>query len=94
MPEHSTRRARDAAGRDTAARPRATDRGAVPVLWLVLLATPTAAGANTVVLTLPDIAAAFDATVATPARLGPLFAGGQAVGPPPVAGLRRPRGLG
>ncbi|MFD5557468.1 MFS transporter [Streptomyces sp. NPDC127068] len=95
MPEHSTRPARDADGRDTAAaaRPRATDRGAVPVLWLVLLATPTAAGANTVVLTLPDVAAAFDATVPTAAWLVTVFAVAMAVGTPLVAGLLRRRGL-
>ncbi|MEV3871305.1 MFS transporter [Streptomyces sp. NPDC049906] len=68
-------------------------RGPAPVRWLVLLAAPTAVGANVLVLTLPDIAAAFDTDVRSAAWLATTFAVAMAVGTPLIAGLLRRRGM-
>ncbi|MFG2296815.1 MFS transporter [Streptomyces sp. NPDC048603] len=69
-------------------------RGAAPVhpLWLALLATPAAAGANAPVLTLPDIAAAWGTGTASAAWFVQLYAWGMAIGTPLMAGLVRQRG--
>ncbi|MEU8776696.1 MFS transporter [Streptomyces sp. NPDC048606] len=68
-------------------------RGPVPVLWLALLATPLAAGANAPVLILPDMAASLGVDAAGAARLLTAFGWATAVGTPLLAGLLRRRGL-
>ncbi|MFC9297879.1 MFS transporter [Streptomyces sp. NPDC057011] len=70
------------------------DRAApVPVIWLALLATPVAAGANAPVLILPDMARSLGVTASTAAWLVASFAWAMAVGIPLMAGLLRRRGL-
>ncbi|MEU9038623.1 MFS transporter [Streptomyces sp. NPDC048352] len=69
------------------------ERGPVPVLWLALLATPIAAGANAPVLILPDMAASLGVTTAGAAWLLTGFGWAIAVGTPLLAGLLRRRGL-
>ncbi|MER6994270.1 MFS transporter [Streptomyces sp. NPDC000410] len=65
----------------------------VPALWLALLATPVAAGANSPVLILPDMAASFGAPTASATWFVTVFAWAMAVGTPLMAGLLRRRGL-
>ncbi|MFE6085523.1 MFS transporter [Streptomyces virginiae] len=75
---------------------RATSRprlGPVPVLWLALLATPLAAGANAPVLILPDMARALGVSGSTATWLVASYAWAMAVGTPLLAGLLRRRGL-
>ncbi|RKT06468.1 putative MFS family arabinose efflux permease [Streptomyces sp. 3211.6] len=67
--------------------------GPVPVLWLALLATPIAAGANAPVLILPDMARSLGVADATAAWLLTAFGWAMAVGTPLTAGLLRRRGL-
>ncbi|MEU4464124.1 hypothetical protein AB0G20_10485 [Streptomyces sp. NPDC024017] len=45
---------------------RELSRPLVPVLWLVLMASPVAAAKNATVLILDDIGTALDTTAATP----------------------------
>ncbi|MGW8504099.1 MFS transporter [Streptomyces sp. CLCI03] len=73
-----------------ASRPRL---GPVPVLWLALLATPLAAGANAPVLILPDMARALGVSGSTATWLVASYAWAMAVGTPLLAGLLRRRGL-
>ncbi|MFI5618009.1 MFS transporter [Streptomyces sp. NPDC051567] len=68
-------------------------RGPVPVLWLALLATPVAAGANSPVLILPDMAHSLGVGTSTAAWLVAAFAWAMAVGTPLLAGFLRRRGL-
>ncbi|MEU9853652.1 MFS transporter [Streptomyces sp. NPDC047974] len=80
------------------ARPRPTTTSPseprpVPALWLALLATPLAAGANSPVLILDDIAGSFGVPTATATWLVTVFAWAIAVGTPLMAGLLRRRGL-
>ncbi|MYR45532.1 MFS transporter [Streptomyces sp. SID5910] len=65
----------------------------VPALWLALLATPLAAGANSPVLILGDIADSFGVRTATATWLVTAFAWAVAVGTPLMAGLLRRRGM-
>ncbi|MEU2503484.1 MFS transporter [Streptomyces sp. NPDC007863] len=65
----------------------------IAALWLALLATPLAAGANSPVLILDDIAGSFGAPTATATWLVTVFAWAIAVGTPLMAGLLRRRGL-
>ncbi|WP_156725861.1 MFS transporter [Streptomyces apocyni] len=66
----------------------------VPVLWLALLATPMAAGANAPVLILPDMARSLGVATPTVTWLVTAFAWAMAVGTPLLAGLLRQRGVG
>ncbi|MFD5101976.1 MFS transporter [Streptomyces albidochromogenes] len=95
MPEH-------APARSTAHRPVAPTTAApagpvparqVPALWLALLATPVAAGANSPVLILPDMADAFGLRPASVTWLVTAFAWAMAVGTPLMASLLRRCGL-
>ncbi|WP_329100431.1 MFS transporter [Streptomyces sp. NBC_01439] len=73
---------------------RATPRvGPVPVLWLALLATPLAAGANASVLILPDMARSLGVSAGAATWLVASYAWAMAVGTPLLAGLLRRRGL-
>ncbi|MGW0366810.1 MFS transporter [Streptomyces sp. NPDC002990] len=74
-------------------RPKPAAPRPVPVFWLVLLATPIAAGANSPVLILPDMARSLGADTSTAAWLVAAFAWAMAVGTPLMAGLLRRRGL-
>ncbi|GAA2953474.1 MFS transporter [Streptomyces enissocaesilis] len=65
----------------------------VPALWLALLATPVAAGANSPVLILPEMAGSFGVRPATTTWLVTTFAWAMAVGTPLMASLLRRRGL-
>ncbi|MFF3338900.1 MFS transporter [Streptomyces flavidovirens] len=65
----------------------------VPALWLALLATPVAAGANSPVLILPDMAGSFGVRPASVTWLVTAFAWAMAVGTPLMASLLRRRGL-
>ncbi|UNO40261.1 MFS transporter [Streptomyces sp. MST-110588] len=65
----------------------------VPVLWLALLATPLAAGANATVLLLPEIARSLNTGTATASWLVTAFGWATAVGTPLMAGLLRRRGI-
>ncbi|MET9603745.1 MFS transporter [Streptomyces sp. NPDC006512] len=65
----------------------------VPVLWLALLATPLAAGANAPVLILPELAGSLGVPVGSAAQLLTAFGWAVAVGTPLLAGLLRRRGL-
>ncbi|MFD7789049.1 MFS transporter [Streptomyces nojiriensis] len=77
-----------------AAAARTTPRvGPVPVLWLTLLATPLAAGANAPVLILPDMARSLGVSASTATWLVASYAWAMAVGTPLLAGLLRRRGL-
>ncbi|MFG2481788.1 MFS transporter [Streptomyces virginiae] len=76
--------------RATSRRPRL---GPVPVLWLALLATPLAAGANAPVLILPDMARSLGVSGSTATWLVASYAWAMAVGTPLLAGLLRRRGL-
>ncbi|WP_327736172.1 MFS transporter [Streptomyces nojiriensis] len=67
--------------------------GPVPVLWLTLLATPLAAGANAPVLILPDMARSLGVSASTATWLVASYAWAMAVGTPLLAGLLRRRGL-
>ncbi|WP_223835822.1 MFS transporter [Streptomyces venezuelae] len=67
--------------------------GPVPVLWLALLATPLAAGANAPVLILPDMARSLGVSASTATWLVASYAWAMAVGTPLLAGLLRRRGL-
>ncbi|MGW3325064.1 MFS transporter [Streptomyces virginiae] len=67
--------------------------GPVPVLWLALLATPLAAGANAPVLILPDMARSLGVSGSTATWLVASYAWAMAVGTPLLAGLLRRRGL-
>ncbi|MFE9258257.1 MFS transporter [Streptomyces sp. NPDC006879] len=64
----------------------------VPALWLALLATPFAAGANSPVLILPDIASSLAIPTASATWFVTAFAWGAAIGTPLLAGLLRQRG--
>ncbi|MFD3946408.1 MFS transporter [Streptomyces sp. NPDC058579] len=66
----------------------------VPAAWLALLAAPVAAGANSPVLILPDMAGSLGISTATATWLVTVFAWAMAVGTPLMAGLLRRRGLG
>ncbi|WP_328789800.1 MULTISPECIES: MFS transporter [unclassified Streptomyces] len=78
----------------TAATPRTAPRvGPVPVLWLALMATPMAAGANAPVLILPDMARSLGVSASTATWLVASYAWAMAVGTPLLAGLLRRRGL-
>ncbi|MFF4577623.1 MFS transporter [Streptomyces sp. NPDC001373] len=72
---------------------RSTSPAPVPVLWLALLATPIAAGANAPVLILPDMARSLGVADGTAAWLLIAFGWAMAVGTPLIAGLLRRRGL-
>ncbi|MFE1877960.1 MFS transporter [Streptomyces sp. NPDC059496] len=67
--------------------------GPVPVLWLALMATPLAAGANAPVLILPDMARSLGVSASTATWLVASYAWAMAVGTPLLAGLLRRRGL-
>ncbi|WP_405530453.1 MFS transporter [Streptomyces avidinii] len=67
--------------------------GPVPVLWLALLATPMAAGANAPVLILPDMARSLGVSASTVGWLVAAYAWAMAVATPLLAGLLRRRGL-
>ncbi|MFJ7590864.1 MFS transporter [Streptomyces sp. NPDC097617] len=82
--------ARTAAEGPTGTRTRV---GPVPVLWLALLATPLAAGANAPVLILPDMARSLGVSASTAGWLVAAYAWAMAVGTPLMAGLLRRRGL-
>ncbi|MFF4392452.1 MFS transporter [Streptomyces sp. NPDC001552] len=78
----------------TAATPHTAPRvGPVPVLWLALMATPLAAGANAPVLILPDMARSLGVSASTATWLVASYAWAMAVGTPLLAGLLRRRGL-
>ncbi|MFF4426654.1 MFS transporter [Streptomyces sp. NPDC001549] len=78
----------------TAATPRTTPRvGPVPVLWLALMATPMAAGANAPVLILPEMARSLGVSASTAGWLVASYAWAMAVATPLLAGLLRRRGL-
>ncbi|MEU8522820.1 MFS transporter [Streptomyces sp. NPDC048577] len=88
MPAH------DAAAEFTAhSPPAAPPRREIPALWPALLAAPMAAGANSPVLILPDIARSFATTTLTAGWFVTAFAWALAVGTPLMAGLLRRRGL-
>ncbi|MHC0432352.1 MFS transporter [Streptomyces sp. O3] len=65
----------------------------VPALWLALLATPIAAGANAPVLILPDMAHSLGVSTGAATWLVTAFAWAMAVGTPLLAGLLRQRGV-
>ncbi|WP_274561750.1 MFS transporter [Streptomyces spiramyceticus] len=65
----------------------------IPALWLALLATPIAAGANSPVLILPEMAGSFGVGPATVTWFVTTFAWAMAVGTPLMASLLRRRGL-
>ncbi|MFC7305083.1 MFS transporter [Streptomyces monticola] len=65
----------------------------VPVLWLALLASPIAAGANAPVLILPDMGHSLGVSTATVTWLVTAFAWAMSVGTPLMAGLLRLRGI-
>ncbi|RFU86526.1 MFS transporter [Streptomyces triticagri] len=65
---------------------------AVPALWLALLATPTAVGANAPTLILPAMGSDLGVSTATVTWLVTTFAWGMAVGTPLMAGFLRLRG--
>ncbi|MFE0045531.1 MFS transporter [Streptomyces albireticuli] len=67
--------------------------GPVPVLWLALLATPIAMGANAPVLILPGMARSLGVPTSTATWLVTVFAWAMTVGSPLCAGLIRQRGL-
>ncbi|MBB5118758.1 MFS transporter [Streptomyces eurocidicus] len=67
--------------------------GQVPVLWLALLSTPLAMGANAPVLILPDMARSLGVPTSTATWLVTVFAWAMTVGSPLWAGLIRQRGL-
>jgi MFS family permease len=71
---------------------RESSRPLVPVLWLVLLASPVAAANNATVLILDDIGTALDTTAATASWLATVFALVLAVATPLQAALMRHRG--
>ncbi|MGW0561967.1 MFS transporter [Streptomyces sp. NPDC003016] len=73
--------------------PAPTGNRQVPALWLALLATPVAAGANSPVLILPEMAGSFGVRPATATWLVTTFAWAMAVGTPLMASLLRRRGL-
>lgn len=78
----------------TAATPHTAPRvGPVPVLWLALMATPLAAGANAPVLIFPDMARSLGVSASTATWLVASYAWAMAVGTPLLAGLLRRRGL-
>ncbi|MEV7614367.1 MFS transporter [Streptomyces sp. NPDC089799] len=81
-------------GSDSSRGPGAGAGAPVHPLWLALLATPAAAGANAPVLTLPDIAAAWGTGTASAAWFVQLYAWGMVIGTPLMAGLVRMRGAG
>ncbi|WP_030390746.1 MFS transporter [Streptomyces sp. NRRL S-241] len=91
-PEATTATAGSAAATPTTAG-SATRVGPVPVLWLALLATPMAAGANAPVLILPDMARALGVSASTAGWLVAAYAWAMAVATPLLAGLLRRRGL-
>lgn len=70
----------------------AVSRPLVPVLWLVLMASPVAAANNATVLILDDIGTALDTTAATASWLATVFALVLAVATPLQAALMRHRG--
>ncbi len=82
-----------AAPTSPATRASATRVGPVPVLWLALLATPMAAGANAPVLILPDMARSLGVSASTAGWLVAAYAWAMAVATPLLAGLLRRRGL-
>ncbi|MDG4863999.1 MFS transporter [Streptomyces sp. T-3] len=83
-----------AAVRTTARRADATaPPRQVPVLWLALLATPIAAGANAPVLILPDMGRSLGVSTATVTWLVTAFAWAMSVGTPLLSGLLRQRGV-
>ncbi|MEV7557019.1 MFS transporter [Streptomyces sp. NPDC089795] len=89
-------RATPAAAAPVATEARATSRhrvGPVPALWLALLATPLAAGANAPVLILPDMARSLGVSGSTATWLVASYAWAMAVGTPLLAGLLRRRGM-
>ncbi|MCT2593183.1 MFS transporter [Streptomyces sp. N2-109] len=65
----------------------------VHAAWLALLATPVAAGANSPVLILPDMAGSLGTSKATAAWFVTTFAWAMAVGTPLMAGLLRRHGV-
>ncbi|WKD33911.1 MFS transporter [Streptomyces xanthophaeus] len=67
--------------------------GPVPALWLALMATPMAAGANAPVLILPDMARSLGVSASTAGWLVASYAWAMAVATPLLAGLLRRRGL-
>ncbi|RII09285.1 Major Facilitator Superfamily protein [Streptomyces sp. YIM 130001] len=69
-----------------------TSPALVPVLWLALLATPTAVGANAPTLILPAMGDSLAVSTATATWLVTSFAWGMAVGTPLMAGLLRRQG--
>ncbi|WP_411153009.1 MFS transporter [Streptomyces sp. A30] len=71
---------------------RELSRPLVPVLWLVLMASPVAAANNATVLILDDIGTALDTTAATASWLATVFALVLAVATPLQAALMRHRG--
>ncbi|WP_405476322.1 MFS transporter [Streptomyces canus] len=71
---------------------RELSRPLVPVLWLVLMASPVAAANNATVLILDDIGTALDTTAATASWLATVFALALAVATPLQAALMRHRG--
>ncbi|MFI6641518.1 MFS transporter [Streptomyces sp. NPDC050504] len=71
----------------------AAPRRPVPVGWLVLLATPIAAGANAPVLILPDMARSLGVPTTTATWLVTVFAWAMAVGTPLAGGLLRRAGV-
>ncbi|MET9597954.1 MFS transporter [Streptomyces sp. NPDC006459] len=91
-PEATTATAGSAAATPTTAG-SATRVGPVPVLWLALLATPMAAGANAPVLILPDMARALGVSASTAGWLVAAYAWAMAAATPLLAGLLRRRGL-
>ncbi|MGX1881029.1 MFS transporter [Streptomyces sp. NPDC055287] len=91
MPEPAVAQA---AAAQPAAAPRSPSPARrVPALWLALLATPVAAGANSPVLILPDMAGSFGVRPASVTWLVTAFAWAMAVGTPLMASLLRRRGL-
>ncbi|MET8688055.1 MFS transporter [Streptomyces sp. NPDC004732] len=66
----------------------------VHAIWLALLAAPVAAGGNSPVLILPDMAHSLGVRTADATWLVTVFAWAMAVGTPLMAGLLRRRGLG
>ncbi|MER6257699.1 MFS transporter [Streptomyces sp. NPDC001584] len=89
-----TTTATTAATAATAATTRTAPRvGPVPALWLALMATPMAAGANAPVLILPDMARSLGVSASTAGWLVASYAWAMAVATPLLAGLLRRRGL-